>query len=89
MAGSARDTYKYDFVNSQGRILHSGITNNLQVREREHRRHYEGKGRIVQVGRRTTSNAARKWETRTRALEDIAGVFVEVYGPALEELGDK
>lgn len=56
-----RDTYKYRFVGSDGIIKHSGITNDLERRESELRREY-GTGRIKQVGRRTTREAARKWE---------------------------
>ena len=55
-----RDTYKYDFVKNR-RIVHSGITNDLERREREHRATYGG-GSIRQVGRRTTEPAARAWE---------------------------
>lgn len=55
-----RDTYKYQYINN-GRIEHSGITNNLDRREAELRRQY-GPGNIRQVGRRTTRDAAREWE---------------------------
>lgn len=59
---SDRDTYKYQFVGPDQRIKHSGITNDLERRERELRREY-GQGNIRQVGRRTTREAAREWET--------------------------
>lgn len=55
-----RTHFKYDFI-VEGRIAHSGITNDLNRRGQEHKRKY-GKGRIKQVGRRTTENAAREWE---------------------------
>lgn len=58
---SERDTYKYQLVGPDRRIKHSGITNDLNRRERELRREY-GDGDIRQVGRRTTREAARKWE---------------------------
>ena len=56
-----RDTYKYQFVGPDGRIKHSGITNNLDRRESELRRQY-GPGNVRQVGRRTTRQGARQWE---------------------------
>ena len=55
-----RDTFKYQFkVGNQ--VLHSGITNDLERREGEHERDF-GTGHITQVGRRTTREAALKWE---------------------------
>ena len=56
-----RDTYKYQFVGPNGRIKHSGITNDLERREGELRRQY-GEGNIRKVGNRTTREAARNWE---------------------------
>lgn len=56
-----RDTYKYRFVGPNGRIKHSGITNDLERRESELRREY-GPGRVQQVGNRTTRDAAKRWE---------------------------
>lgn len=58
---SKRDTYKYQYLDNAGRILHSGITNDLDRREGEHRRQL-GAGHIKQVGRRTTREAAKGWE---------------------------
>ena len=58
-----RDTFKYQYLDNQGRIQHSGITNDLDRREGEHRRQY-GPGRIRQVGRRTTRDAAKDWGGR-------------------------
>lgn len=52
--------YKYDFKVCN-KIVHSGITKNLERRESEHEQKWP-KGHIVQVGRRTTEEAARKWE---------------------------
>jgi len=55
-----RDTYKYHFKISR-KIVHSGITDDLERREKEHQRKWP-KGHITQVGHRTTEEAARKWE---------------------------
>ena len=59
-----RDTYKYDFLRG-GNIIHSGITNDLDRRENEHKRDYHG-GHIRQVGRVSTREAALDWEGRKR-----------------------
>ena len=56
-----RDTYKYRFIGTNGRIKHSGITNDLKRRESELRRQY-GSGHVEQVGNRTTRDAAKRWE---------------------------
>jgi len=55
-----RNTYKYHFkiVN---KIVHSGITDDLERREQEHQQKWP-KGHIVQVGVKTTEAAAREWE---------------------------
>jgi predicted GIY-YIG superfamily endonuclease len=57
---SKRDTYKYHFKRGP-KIVHSGITNDLERREQEHQRKWL-RGHIKQVGRKTTEDAARKWE---------------------------
>ncbi len=54
------DTYKYQFKVGN-KIVHGGITNDLERREQEHQQEYSN-GHIKQVGRRTTEEAARKWE---------------------------
>ncbi len=55
-----RDTYKYNFkVGNQ--IVHSGITIDLERREKQHQRRWPN-GHIRQVGFRTTADAARKWK---------------------------
>ena len=61
MGQKKRDTFKYPFKIGN-RIVHGGITNNLERREREHKQTYGEKGHIRQVGRRTTREAAGKWE---------------------------
>ncbi len=55
-----RNTKKYDFKVGN-KIVHSGITNDLDRREQEHKQRWP-KGHIVQVGIATTEEAARKWE---------------------------
>jgi predicted GIY-YIG superfamily endonuclease len=60
MTHRPRDTYKYAFKIGSG-IVHKGITNDLERREQEHKQTWP-KGHIKQVGRRTTDEAARKWE---------------------------
>ncbi len=55
-----RDTYKYDFKLGN-KILHSGVTNDLERREKEHQDRWPS-GHIVQVGNRTTLEAAEEWE---------------------------
>ena len=57
---NSRDTYKYYFK-IRNKIVHVGITNDLERREKEHQQKWS-KGHILQVGRRTTEDAARKWE---------------------------
>ena len=55
-----RDTYKYQFKVGN-KIVHGGVTNNLNRRESEHQQKWS-EGHIKQVGRRTTEEAARNWE---------------------------
>ena len=52
--------YKYNFKQGN-KIIHSGITNDLDRREKEHQQRWPD-GHIVQVGNRTTEEAALKWE---------------------------
>ncbi len=56
-----RFTYKYHFKLGH-RIVHTGITNDLERRENEHRQKFGNDGRILLVGRATTKDAALKWE---------------------------
>ncbi len=62
---TSRDTYKYNFKVGN-KIVHSGITINLERRERQHQRLWPN-GHIKQVGYRTTADAARKWKEKTIA----------------------
>lgn len=57
---AVRNTYKYDFKIGQ-KIVHSGVTKDLERREIEHQQKWP-KGHIVQVGNRTTEEAAIEWE---------------------------
>ncbi len=57
---SSRDTYKYNFKVGD-KIVHSGITTDLERREKHHQRRWPN-GHIKQVGYRTTADAARKWK---------------------------
>jgi hypothetical protein len=52
-----RDTYKY-YVKVGRKIVDGGITNDLERREKERQRQYPG-NHLLQVGRRTTDEAAR------------------------------
>lgn len=55
-----RDTYKYQV--KQGRkTVYRGITYDLERREAEHQKEFPD-SRMEQVGRRTTREAALKWE---------------------------
>ena len=60
-----RDTYKY-YLMKRGKIIHVGITNDLERREREHQEEFGNDVRIVQQGHRTTREAALEWEDEQR-----------------------
>lgn len=55
-----RNMYKYYFKVGK-KVVHGGITDDLERREQEHQQKWP-KGHIFQVGHRTTEEAARKWE---------------------------
>ena len=57
-----RNTYKYQFKDGR-RIVHGGITNDLERRETEHQQEWPS-GHIKQVGNKTTEEAARAWEKK-------------------------
>ena len=57
-----RDYYKYHLKRGR-RVTRRGITNDLTRREAEHRVEFP-KSRILQIGRRTTKEAALNWERR-------------------------
>ena len=55
MAGQQkRDTYKYQFKVAN-KIVHGGISNDLDRREQEHQRTWPS-GHIKKIGRRTTED---------------------------------
>jgi predicted GIY-YIG superfamily endonuclease len=55
-----RDTYKYH-LKKGNKIIHVGVTNDLNRREAEHQKSFPGT-EIHSVGRRTTRESALKWE---------------------------
>lgn len=63
--GKKRDTTKYRVVQNR-KTVHVGITNNAQRREKEHQREYGKNARLVKEGRRTTREAAIRWEREQR-----------------------
>ena len=62
---SKRDTYKYHLKRGN-QIIRSGITNDLDRREKEHQRNYGKDVHIQRVGNRTTREGAREWEKKQR-----------------------
>ena len=57
-----RNYYKYLFKVGN-KIMHGGITDDLERREEEHQKKWP-KGHITQVGHQTTEEAAREWEKK-------------------------
>ena len=55
-----RDMSRYHFKVGN-KIVHGGITNDLDRREQEHQRKWP-KGHIVQVGPKVTRGSALEWE---------------------------
>ena len=62
--GKGRPYKKYDFIRG-GKIVHSGITIDLDRRERELKQKWSS-GRIKQVGGSVTEDSAREWEKTKR-----------------------
>ena len=60
--GKKRDTFKYQ-VRVGRKIVHGGITNDLDRREQEHQQKWP-KAKVTKVGRITTEEAARDWEKK-------------------------
>lgn len=58
----ARNTYKYHFKKGK-KTLYSGITKDLEKRERELKLKFGEDGYIKQVGSATTMDAALVWES--------------------------
>ena len=55
-----KDTYKY-LLKKGGKIVHRGITNDLNRREAEHQKQFPGT-KLQQEGHRVTRESALKWE---------------------------
>jgi len=55
-----RDTYKYQFKVGN-KVVHKGITNDLERREGEHKQDWPN-GHIKQVGHAVEGKSARQWE---------------------------
>lgn len=55
-----RDTNKYHLIKDR-KVVHRGITNDLDRREREHQAEFPG-SKIKKIGNITTRDAALKWE---------------------------
>ena len=62
-----RDTYKY-YLKRGNEVIHSGITNDLNRREKEHKRKFGNEVYLQQIGRRTTREDAREWEKKQKHL---------------------
>ncbi len=63
----SRDTYKYYFKRGN-KIVYTGITDDLGLREQELKSSYGDSGHIMQVGRKTTRGAALSWEREQAKL---------------------
>ena len=59
-----RDTYRYRFNSPSGKILRSGITNDPERREREHKATLSKNGSLEKVGPPVSRETALKWEGR-------------------------
>lgn len=86
----ARDTYKYHLKHGN-KVIHRGVTNDLDRREQEHQKAWPG-SHIVQVGRRTTRAAALEWEKTAGSPSgwDVRKAAKQAIGmnrDALKELG--
>ena len=57
---AGRDSYKYH-LKQGNKVVYRGITNDLKRREAEHKERFPD-SHIQQVGRKTTRDAALKWE---------------------------
>ena len=60
MAREPRDTFRYQFKDGN-KILHRGITNDLDRRETEHQQEWP-EGHIEQIGPTVTRDGGLKWE---------------------------
>ena len=60
-----RDTYKYHLKQGD-QIIRSGITNDLDRREKELQRDYGKDVHVQRVGNRTTREAAKEWDKKQK-----------------------
>jgi len=60
--GAYAETYRYHFKQGK-KVVHRGITDDLERREREHQQKNPS-GHIIQIGRRTSKEAALEWERK-------------------------
>ena len=58
-----RNWYTYEFKHGN-KVLHKGITQDLERREAEHQNDIDPKGHIRQVGNAKTEDGARDWEKK-------------------------
>lgn len=56
-----RDTYRYH-IKRGNKILHRGITDNLNRRHGEHKTRYGNDVKIVKIGHKVSRESALKWE---------------------------
>lgn len=56
-----RDWHTYEFKKGN-KILHKGITQDLDRRESEHKANLDSGGHIMKVGHAKTEKGARQWE---------------------------
>ena len=61
MATAKRNTYKYH-MKIGNKIVHRGVTKDLDRRESEHRQNFGSNSHIMQVGNRSTREGALDWE---------------------------
>lgn len=59
---SERDTYKYE-LRRGNKVVYVGTTKDLERRESEHKADGKDFTRMVQIGRKTTTEAAGEWES--------------------------
>ena len=81
---SVRDTYKYAFKIGN-KIVYFGVTNDLERREAEHQTRWPD-GHVVQVGYRTTRQAALVWERETISRHQRTGARESPFGEAFRPL---
>ena len=60
-----RDTTRYNLWR-KGKIVRTGITNDPDRREQEHRRRYGPNANLIPVGPKVTRETALKWEDEQR-----------------------